>query len=72
MTEHELFRKLLAQAPPPLAAAIYDRVRRSKEGEGGGPSWQEIVQAARELGIFTAEEAAQFLQLISGGIPDAA
>lgn len=58
--------------PPDLAVAIYDRVRAGNEAEGEGRSWHEIVRDARELGIFTAEEAEEFLRLIAEGIQDVA
>ena len=45
-----LFRGLIFRAPPDLVAAIYERVRRA---DGESPSWQEIVGAAQDLGIFT-------------------
>ncbi len=43
MTGHELLRKLIVRAPLDLVTAIYARVRLGREGEGEGPSWQEIV-----------------------------
>lgn len=58
--------------PPDLAAAIYDRVRGGNEAEREGQSWHEIVRDAQELGIFTAEEAEEFLRLITEGIQDVA
>ncbi len=73
MTGHKLLRKLIVRAPLDLVTAIYAQVRLGKEGEGEGegPSWQEIVRAAQDLGIFTPEEGNQFLRLISKGVQDA-
>lgn len=70
MLGQDLLRKLIVKAPPDLVAAIYTLVRRGREIEGEGPSWKEIVRAAQELGIFTAEEGLEFLKLVSNGPPD--
>lgn len=67
MPGQELLRKLIVKAPPDLVAAIYTLVRQGKEIEGEGPSWKEIVRAAQDLGIFTPEESAEFMQLVTNG-----
>lgn len=67
MPGHDLHRKLIVKAPLDLVAAIYTRVRQSREGTGEGPSWKEIVRAAQELGIFTPEEGVEFLKLLANG-----
>lgn len=70
MTGQELLRKLIVRAPPDLVAAIYERLRPSRDSEG--PSWPEIVRAAQGLGIFSADEARAFRQLLANRLGDAA
>jgi hypothetical protein len=64
MTGEKLLRKLIVRAPPDLLAAICVSDRARRAGGAPRPSWEEIVRAAEELGIFTAEEAAACLAAI--------
>jgi len=52
MNPEQLLRKLIVRAPPDLFAAICISDRARRAGDAPRPSWEEIVRAAEELGIF--------------------
>jgi hypothetical protein len=64
MNPEQLLRKLIVRAPPDLFAVICISDRARRTGDAPRPSWEEIVRAAEELGIFTAEAAAACLAAI--------
>jgi hypothetical protein len=67
MKGQDVIRKLIFQAPPDLMAAIYERERLRE-----GPSWDEILRTAEDLGVLTREEARMLLQCVGGPRRDAA
>jgi hypothetical protein len=67
MKGYEIIEKLVFRAPPDLMASIYMRERLRE-----GPSWDEILRTAEDLGILTREEARVLLQYVGGLRRDAA
>jgi hypothetical protein len=69
MSGHELLRRLIVRAPPDLLADIYENVRFRKEVVHHEVAWRMIVDRARMLGIFTAEEGERFLNFVADHFP---
>ena len=67
MKGYDIIRKLVFRAPPDLMATIYERERLRE-----GPSWDEILRTAEDLGVLTGEEARMLLQYVGGPRRDAA
>lgn len=69
MNGHELLRRLIVRAPPDLLADIYGKARFRKEAGHHEVAWRMIVDRARMLGIFTAEEGERFLNFVADHFP---
>jgi hypothetical protein len=70
MNAEQLLRKLLLRAPPDLLADIYGKARfRKKEVGHHEVAWGMIVDRARMLGIFSAEEGERFLNFVADHFP---
>lgn len=67
MKGRDLARKLIVQAPPDLLVDIYGKTRLGKETSERG--WRLIVDRARMLRIFTAEEGNSFLEFVADYVP---
>ena len=67
MKGNELLRKLFFEGPPDLVSTIYERERLRE-----GPSWDEILRTAEDLGVLTGEEARMLLQYVGDPRRDAA
>jgi hypothetical protein len=67
MKGYEVIQKLIPRAPPDLMATIYKRERLRE-----GPSWDEILRRAEDLGVLTRDEARILLQYVGGPRRDAA
>lgn len=70
MNGHELLRRLIVRAPPDLLADIYGKAHLGKKEVGHHEvAWRMIVDRARMLGIFTAEEGESFLNFVADHFP---
>lgn len=69
MKGKDLARKLIVQAPPDLLVDIYGKTRWLKEAGDRKRGWRLIVDRARVLGIFTAQESESFLQFVADHFP---
>lgn len=69
MKEWDLIRKLIVRAPPDLLGAIYGNARLEQEVGCHKVVWRRIVDQARILGIFSAEEGESFLRFVRGHYP---
>jgi hypothetical protein len=67
MKGYEVIQKLVSGAPPDLMAVIYKRERLRE-----GPSWDEILRTAEDLGVLTRDESRVLLQYVGGPRRDAA
>jgi hypothetical protein len=69
MNAEQLLRKLIVRAPPDLLADIYGKTRFRKKAGQHEVAWRTIVDRARMLGIFTAEESERFLNSAADHFP---
>ena len=69
MKGKDLARKLIVQAPPDLLVDIYGKARWFKKVSDQEKGWRLIVDRARMLGIFTAQEGESFLQFVADHFP---
>jgi hypothetical protein len=67
MKGYEVIQKLVSRAPSDLMATIYKRERLRE-----GPSWDEILRTAEDLGVLTRDEARILLEYVGGSCRDAA
>lgn len=69
MKGKDLARKLIVQAPPDLLVDIYGKTRWVMEGGDRERVRRLIVDRARVLGIFSAEEGESFLKFVADHFP---